>query len=86
MKSLSTFARTTFRTIIGYRGLVSSTVRGDQAAARFAGFAAREQVTKRKMHIQSIPMWEGSSDNYAYLVVDEMSGDAVVIDPACEEE
>ncbi|KAF5879554.1 putative hydroxyacylglutathione hydrolase protein [Botrytis fragariae] len=34
------------------------------------------------MHIQSIPMWEGSSNNYAYLVVDEGSRDAVVIDPA----
>ncbi|KAF7941339.1 hypothetical protein EAE99_000976 [Botrytis elliptica] len=37
---------------------------------------------KRKMHIQSIPMWEGSSNNYAYLVVDEGSRDAVIIDPA----
>lgn len=34
------------------------------------------------MHIQSIPMWEGSSNNYAYLVVDEGSRDAVIIDPA----
>ncbi|ESU13352.1 hypothetical protein FGSG_13072 [Fusarium graminearum PH-1] len=34
------------------------------------------------MHIQSIPMWEGSSNNYAYLVVDDKSKDAVIIDPA----
>ncbi|KAK7413446.1 Cytoplasmic glyoxalase II [Neonectria punicea] len=34
------------------------------------------------MHIQSIPMWEGSHDNYAYLVIDDKSKDAVIIDPA----
>lgn len=34
------------------------------------------------MHIQSIPMWEGSHNNYAYLVVDDKSKDAVIIDPA----
>ncbi|THV80611.1 Metallo-hydrolase/oxidoreductase [Aureobasidium pullulans] len=36
----------------------------------------------RAMHIQSIPMWEGSGNNYAYLVVDDNSKDAVIIDPA----
>ncbi|KAH0522262.1 hypothetical protein TsFJ059_006140 [Trichoderma semiorbis] len=36
----------------------------------------------RKMHIQSIPMWVGSSNNYAYLVIDDKSKDAVIIDPA----
>ena len=36
----------------------------------------------RAMHIQSIPMWVGSSNNYAYLVTDESSKDAVIIDPA----
>ncbi|OAQ63412.1 Las1-like protein [Pochonia chlamydosporia 170] len=36
----------------------------------------------RNMHIQSIPMWVGSSNNYAYLVVDDKSKDAVIIDPA----
>ncbi|CAI4210228.1 unnamed protein product [Parascedosporium putredinis] len=36
----------------------------------------------RKMHIQSIPMWTGTGDNYAYLVVDEKTKDAVIIDPA----
>ncbi|KAI9870483.1 MAG: Cytoplasmic glyoxalase II, partial [Pleopsidium flavum] len=34
------------------------------------------------MHIQSIPMWTGSSNNYAYLVVDDKSKNAVIIDPA----
>ncbi|KAJ9161254.1 Hydroxyacylglutathione hydrolase [Coniochaeta hoffmannii] len=34
------------------------------------------------MHIQSIPMWVGSSNNYAYLVVDDKTKDAVIIDPA----
>ncbi|KAK4113723.1 Metallo-hydrolase/oxidoreductase [Canariomyces notabilis] len=36
----------------------------------------------RAMHIQSIPMWVGKSDNYAYLVVDDKSKDAVIVDPA----
>ncbi|KAG9961084.1 Metallo-hydrolase/oxidoreductase, partial [Aureobasidium melanogenum] len=39
-------------------------------------------VISRAMHIQSIPMWEGSGNNYAYLVVDDKSKDAVIIDPA----
>ncbi|GKT49258.1 putative hydroxymethylpyrimidine/ phosphomethylpyrimidine kinase 2 [Colletotrichum spaethianum] len=34
------------------------------------------------MHIQSIPMWVGSSNNYAYLVKDDKTNDAVIIDPA----
>lgn len=34
------------------------------------------------MHIQSIPMWTGSGNNYAYLVTDEKTKDAVIIDPA----
>ncbi|KAL8776898.1 MAG: hypothetical protein Q9194_002876 [Teloschistes cf. exilis] len=34
------------------------------------------------MHVQSIPMWTGSSNNYAYVVTDEASKDAVIIDPA----
>ncbi|KAI0397242.1 beta-lactamase-like protein [Xylariaceae sp. FL0594] len=38
------------------------------------------------MHIQSIPMWTGKSDNYAYLVVDDKTKDAVIIDPANPEE
>lgn len=36
----------------------------------------------RAMHIQSIPMWEGTGNNYAYLVVDDKSKEAVIIDPA----
>lgn len=31
-------------------------------------------------------MWEGSSDNYAYIVTDEKSKDSVIIDPANPEE
>ncbi|KZZ96513.1 Beta-lactamase-like protein [Moelleriella libera RCEF 2490] len=34
------------------------------------------------MHIRSIPMWEGTGNNYAYLVVDDKSKDAFIIDPA----
>ncbi|RMD41955.1 hypothetical protein DV735_g3182, partial [Chaetothyriales sp. CBS 134920] len=37
---------------------------------------------QRTMHIQSIPMWVGSSNNYAYLVSDDATHDAVIIDPA----
>ncbi|KAF4585568.1 putative Hydroxyacylglutathione hydrolase [Ophiocordyceps camponoti-floridani] len=36
----------------------------------------------RAMHIKAIPMWVGSSNNYAYLVVDDESKEAVIIDPA----
>ncbi|KAM0722580.1 hypothetical protein Q7P37_002021 [Cladosporium fusiforme] len=39
-------------------------------------------IIARKMHIQSIPMWEGSGNNYAYLVTDDKSKQAVIIDPA----
>ncbi|KAF1815212.1 Metallo-hydrolase/oxidoreductase [Eremomyces bilateralis CBS 781.70] len=34
------------------------------------------------MHIRSIPMWEGSGNNYAYVVTDDKTKDSVVIDPA----
>ncbi|KAG6019493.1 hypothetical protein E4U41_003207, partial [Claviceps citrina] len=34
------------------------------------------------MLVQSIPMWMESSKNYAYLVVDDASKDAFIIDPA----
>ncbi|UNI19042.1 Hydroxyacylglutathione hydrolase [Purpureocillium takamizusanense] len=49
---------------------------------QISGFQAASLVTTRAMHIQSIPMWVGSSNNYAYLVVDDKSKDAVIIDPA----
>ncbi|TKA25262.1 hypothetical protein B0A54_17305 [Friedmanniomyces endolithicus] len=39
-------------------------------------------VATRKMHIESIPMWEGSGNNYAYLVTDDKTKEAVIIDPA----
>jgi len=34
------------------------------------------------MKIQSIPMWTGSHDNYSYIVSDDPSKEAVIIDPA----
>ncbi|KAJ5636067.1 uncharacterized protein N7484_009380 [Penicillium longicatenatum] len=34
------------------------------------------------MHIQSIPMWTGKGNNYAYLVTDEPTKKSVIIDPA----
>lgn len=43
---------------------------------------SRPKLHSRKMHIQSIPMWTGTADNYAYLVVDDKTRDAMVIDPA----
>ncbi|KAF2723650.1 Metallo-hydrolase/oxidoreductase [Polychaeton citri CBS 116435] len=36
----------------------------------------------RRMHIESIPMWEGKGNNYAYLVTDDKTKHAVIIDPA----
>ncbi|KAK8189233.1 hydroxyacylglutathione hydrolase [Phyllosticta capitalensis] len=36
----------------------------------------------RTMHVQSIPMWEGTGNNYAYLVSDDKTKEAVIIDPA----
>ena len=38
------------------------------------------------MHIQTIPMWTGKSNNYAYLVTDEPTEQFVIIDPAHPEE
>ncbi|KAK2749476.1 Cytoplasmic glyoxalase II [Myotisia sp. PD_48] len=34
------------------------------------------------MHIESIPMWTGTGNNYAYLISDETTKDAMIIDPA----
>jgi len=39
-------------------------------------------ATTRTMHIQSIPMWTGKGNNYAYLVTDEPTKKSVIIDPA----
>ncbi|ATY59128.1 hydroxyacylglutathione hydrolase, partial [Cordyceps militaris] len=39
-------------------------------------------AVSRAMHIESIPMWVGTSNNYAYLVIDDKTKDAVIIDPA----
>ncbi|KAL9052000.1 MAG: hypothetical protein Q9162_005665 [Coniocarpon cinnabarinum] len=38
------------------------------------------------MHIESIPMSVGKSNNYAYLVSDDKSKEAVIIDPAFPED
>ncbi|OKL58211.1 putative hydroxyacylglutathione hydrolase [Talaromyces atroroseus] len=38
------------------------------------------------MRIQTIPMWTGKSNNYAYLVTDEPTKESVIIDPANPEE
>ncbi|KAF4428855.1 hypothetical protein FACUT_9312 [Fusarium acutatum] len=38
------------------------------------------------MFIQPIPMWWGSNDNWAYLVVDDETRDALIVDPANPEE
>lgn len=55
---------------------------GASAARQIFRSFPRAVVNKRNMHIQSIPMWVGSGNNYAYLVVDDRSKDAVIIDPA----
>jgi hydroxyacylglutathione hydrolase len=36
----------------------------------------------RAMHVQSLPMWTGKGNNYAYLVTDEPTQQSVIIDPA----
>ncbi|KAL4746105.1 hypothetical protein BDW72DRAFT_185548 [Aspergillus terricola var. indicus] len=36
----------------------------------------------RAMHVQSLPMWTGKGNNYAYLVTDEPTKQSVIIDPA----
>ncbi|KAF7589192.1 Cytoplasmic glyoxalase II [Aspergillus hancockii] len=54
------------------------------------GFSSRYQYRSapaqaqhiRAMHIQSIPMWTGKGNNYAYLVIDEPTKHSVIIDPA----
>ncbi|KAK4894426.1 Cytoplasmic glyoxalase II [Elasticomyces elasticus] len=65
------------------RSLVIATV---GIAAVLSSYYVADQREKpiitRKMHIESIPMWEGSGNNYAYLVTDDMSKEAVIIDPA----
>ncbi|BFZ59553.1 Cytoplasmic glyoxalase II [Saitoella coloradoensis] len=34
------------------------------------------------MKIVNIPMWKGTGDNYAYLVIDDKTRDAAIVDPA----
>ncbi len=47
-----------------------------------ADYLIYKPAISRRMHVESLPMWEGSGNNYAYLVTDEKSKDAVIIDPA----
>ncbi|KAI1214897.1 Las1-domain-containing protein [Annulohypoxylon truncatum] len=56
--------------------------RAEAPSTQVKGWLART----RAMHIQSIPMWTGGHDNYAYLLIDDKSKDAVVVDPANPEE
>ncbi|KAH8705402.1 putative hydroxyacylglutathione hydrolase [Talaromyces proteolyticus] len=46
----------------------------------------RPTQAARTMHIRAIPMWTGTSNNYAYLVTDEPTKLAVIVDPANPEE
>ncbi|KAI0840249.1 hydroxyacylglutathione hydrolase [Hypoxylon sp. FL0890] len=55
-------------------------------ATRRLGTLTAALTFTRAMHVQSIPMWTGSHDNYAYLLVDDKTKNAVVIDPAHPEE
>ncbi|KAL4887371.1 beta-lactamase-like protein [Aspergillus karnatakaensis] len=47
-----------------------------------ASFTRSSLPRSRKMHIQSLPMWTGKGNNYAYLVTDEPTKQSVIIDPA----
>ncbi|KAJ2989960.1 hypothetical protein NUW58_g3195 [Xylaria curta] len=58
----------------------------DQPAEISDEGSSQQLASSRTMHVQSIPMWTGKSDNYAYLVTDDKSKDAVIIDPANPEE
>ena len=55
-------------------------------SARPSSILTASFAVTRAMHITSIPMWTGTSNNYAYLVKDDKSNDAVIIDPANPEE
>ncbi|KAI5803473.1 beta-lactamase-like protein [Peziza echinospora] len=42
----------------------------------------KSHIPRRNMQIKSIPMWTGTGDNYAYILIDDKTKDAVIIDPA----
>jgi len=63
------------------RPLSTFSVKAVRSTAAFTS-----HLRSRDMHIQSIPMWTGKSDNYAYILKDDKSKDAVVIDPANPDE
>jgi len=44
------------------------------------------QIIRSRFHITDHCTGTGKSDNYAYLVVDDKSKDAVIIDPANPDE
>ncbi|RAL14618.1 Metallo-hydrolase/oxidoreductase [Aspergillus homomorphus CBS 101889] len=57
--------------------------RQDEGVPSFEGEElGRSTPSSRAMHIQSIPMWTGKGNNYAYLVTDEPTKQSVIIDPA----
>ncbi|KAF2995660.1 Cytoplasmic glyoxalase II [Curvularia kusanoi] len=59
-------------------------LRSDYYSAQVSGLQTDilQLSASRAMHIQSIPMWEGTGNNYAYLVSDDKTREAVIIDPA----
>ncbi|KAF2809001.1 hydroxyacylglutathione hydrolase [Mytilinidion resinicola] len=60
--------------------LLAATIR--QSSRYISNQSVAHPSITRAMHIQSIPMWEGTGNNYAYLVVDDKTKEAVIIDPA----
>ncbi|TGZ82098.1 hydroxyacylglutathione hydrolase [Ascodesmis nigricans] len=52
------------------------------AVSRCSGFKPNLKPLVRKMHIEAIPMWTGSHNNYAYLIIDEKTKDSMIVDPA----
>ncbi|KFY39466.1 hypothetical protein V495_05926 [Pseudogymnoascus sp. VKM F-4514 (FW-929)] len=59
---------------------------GQPSIYRAARVFSSKSPYQRAMHIKSIPMSWGKGDNYAYLVIDEKTKDAVIIDPAYTED
>ncbi|KAL4867556.1 hypothetical protein BDV12DRAFT_186609 [Aspergillus spectabilis] len=50
--------------------------------SRPLGITRSSLPRSRTMHVQSLPMWTGKGNNYAYLVTDEPTKQSVIIDPA----
>ncbi|KAI5862789.1 hydroxyacylglutathione hydrolase [Durotheca rogersii] len=79
VRPLLTAATTTTKTTTTATATLRNTVRKAAPLSPALAFA-------RAMHIQAIPMWTGSHDNYAYLLVDEKTREAAIIDPANPDE